>query len=179
MRSAFRLGKDKELVTFANKVNQNQLSSNAEKSVAMYYLGKTAYNKGDLDQAIIAFEQVARISTNNQAAEARYLIAKAYYTQGKIADSETQIANSNEKNRAYPVWIAKSLLLQAQIFIDKDDLLNARAAVEAVQENFKDDANLLQEANEIMTEIETKENLSNRIRVENSDGTLQLDTTGN
>ena len=57
-------------------------------------------------------------------------------------------------------------------------MLNARAAVEAVLENFKDDQKLVIEANEKMTNIQIKESEANRIRIENKDGTLQLDTTG-
>jgi len=178
MRSAFRLGKDKDVITFANKVNTNAQSTTAEKSSSMYYLGKVSYKKGNLDQAITAFKQVSQLSTNNQAAESRYLIAEAFYKQGKASDAENQINRANERNKAYPFWIAKSLLLMSDIFVDGDDLLNARAAVEAVLENFKDDQKLVIEANEKMTNIQIKESEANRIRIENQDGTLQLDSIG-
>lgn len=179
MRSAFRLGKNKEVLYFADKVIKNKLSSQVEKSAALYYLGKTSFNQDDWAKAIEAFEQVSNLSNNNQAAEARHLIALGYYLQKNIDKAEQKISTGNEKNRAYPFWIAKNLLLQGQIFIDKDDLLNARAAVEAVQENFDDDQNLIKEANELMQKIEKAESLTNRIKIENVEGILELDTTGN
>ena len=179
MRSAFRLGRDAEVQTYANLVNKNGLSTTAEKSTAMYYLGKTAYKNSELDKAITALQQTAQLSTNNQAAEARYLIAQAYYDKGEAAKAEAQVSKANEQNTAYPYWIAKSLLLMSDIFLDRDDLLNARAAAEAVQENFKEDESLLAEANAQLQAISGKESDSNRIKTETTDGTLELDTTGN
>lgn len=179
MRSAFRLSKDNELITYASQVSQNPLSSSTEKSTALYYLGKTYYKKGQLSQARNNLQRVSDMSSNNQAAEARYLIGKSYFDQGDLATAEKQIEKANNKNKAYPFWIAKNLLLMSDIFIKKNDLLNARAAVEAVIENFKDDATLTQEANTKLAEIKALEEASNRIKTENADGTLQLDTTGN
>lgn len=179
LRSAFRLGRDTEVQTYAKLVNTNGLATTAEKSTAMYYLGKTAYKNGDLDQAITALQQTAQLSTNNQAAEARYLIAQAYYDKSELTKAEQQVTKANKQNTAYPYWIAKSLLLMSDIFLDRDDLLNARAAAEAVQENFKEDEDLLEEANLQIQKIAATEANSTRIKVENSDGTLELDTTGN
>ena len=179
MRSAFRLGKDDAVITYATAVNTNILSSSAEKSSAMYYLGKVSYTKKQLEQAKAAFNQVAQLSSNNQAAEARYMLAKISYEQGDATTAAQQVETANSKNAAYPYWIAKSLLLMSDIYVQQGDLLNARAAVEAVMENFKDDETLVQESNTKLLTIQQKEAAANRIKTENSDGTLELDTTKN
>ncbi|MDF1696430.1 MAG: tetratricopeptide repeat protein [Saprospiraceae bacterium] len=179
MRSAFRLGKDEDVITYANKVTTNSLVNKDEKSTAMYYLGKVSYKKVQLQQAAAAFAQVAELSNNNQAAESRYMIAKILFEQSAFQEAEQAANDANEKNANYPTWIAKSILLLADIYIENGDLLNARAAAEAVAENFKDDEELLKIANATLVRITQKEQESNRIKIEIPDGTLELDTTGN
>ena len=179
MRSAFRSGNDNGIKTYSNKVNQNPLATNQDKSSAMYYLAKVSYRTGQLEQAAVAFQQVASLSNNNQAAESRYMLAKIALDNNDLVSAENQANAANEKNKNYPTWIAKSILLLSDIYVTKGDLLNARAAVEAIIENFSSDESLLKEAEEKLKIIEQKEVESNRIKTENADGTLELDTSGN
>ncbi len=179
MRSAFRLSKDDEVIAYANKVTTNPLVSKEEKSSALYYLAKVSYKKGQLEQATAAFSQVPQLSNNNQAAESRYMLARILLDQNKPAEAEEAANRANEKNSNYSFWIAKSILLLSDIYLQRGDLLNARAAAEAVVENFKSDEKLVIEANAKLAEITQKEIESNRIKLDNPDGTLELDTTGN
>jgi len=179
MRSAFRTGNDDGVTAYSNLVNQNPLATIEEKSAASYYQGKTFYKKGEFDNALPAFEKVAQLANNNQAAESRYLIARIKYAQGKYVEAETAANTANEKNGSYPSWIARSILLLSDVYLQRDDLLNARAATEAVIENFSSDPNVLAEANEKLAKIAQIEKERNRIKTENPDGTLELDTTGN
>jgi tetratricopeptide (TPR) repeat protein len=179
MRSAFRIGNDNGVKVYSNKVNQNPLATNQDKSSAMYYLAKVSYRSGQLEQAASAFQLVASLSNNNQAAESRYMLAKIALDKNDFIDAENKANDANEKNKNYPTWIAKSILLLSDIYVNKGDLLNARAAVEAIIENFSSDESLLKEAKEKLAIIEQKEVDSNRIKTENADGTLELDTIGN
>jgi tetratricopeptide (TPR) repeat protein len=179
MRSAFRLSEDVEIITYTNKVVANQLVTKEEKSTAKYYLAKVMYKTRKLDEANSAFTEVQILSNNNQAAESRYMMAKILFEQAKYIEAEKAANQANEKNSNYPFWIAKSILLLADIYINRGDLLKARAAAEAVLENFKTDENLVIEAKAKLAEISQKEIDSNRIKIENLDGTLELDTTGN
>ncbi|MFT6334090.1 MAG: tetratricopeptide (TPR) repeat protein [Saprospiraceae bacterium] len=179
MRSAFRTGNNDGVKTYSNKVNQNPLATNEDKSSAMYYLAKVSYRTGLLEQAASAFQQVASLSNNNQAAESRYMLAKIALDKNDLDGAENKANAANEKNKNYPTWIAKSILLLSDVYVIKGDLLNARAAVEAIIENFSSDELLLKEAKEKLAIIEQKEVESNRIKIENVDGILELDTSGN
>lgn len=179
LRSAFRLSKDDEVITYANKVNTNALVTKEEKATSNYYLAKVSYKKELLEQAAAAFDKVQQLSNNNQAAESRYMLAKILFDQGKMVEAEQAANKANEKNSNYSFWIAKSILLLSDIYIGNGDLLNARAAAEAVIENFKEDLELVNEANQKLKVIAEKEIENNRIKIENPDGTLELDTTGN
>lgn len=47
------------------------------------------------------------------------------------------ITDASAKNSAYPYWVAKGLILLSDISMQKNDIFNAKAALEAVQENFR------------------------------------------
>ena len=95
-------------------------------------------------------------TSNNQAAESDIFRLEFISTRKKWDEAEQQCNYANEKkNGNYPYWIAKSLLLLSTS-ITKDDLLNARAAIEAVLENFTEDKTIVQIANEKLNKIKVK-----------------------
>lgn len=164
LKSAFKISKEDDIITYGEKVVKNDAASKEERSSAYYYLGKTYFKQNKLTQALEDFEKVDELSNNNQAAESRYLISEIYFKQNNLAKAEAQCQHTNERSSNYPYWIAKSLLLMSDIFIAKNDLLNARAAIEAVIENYKDDAGISKLANEKLDQLKIREANSNRIK---------------
>jgi tetratricopeptide (TPR) repeat protein len=164
LRSAFRAGLSNSVIQYANKVNANPLATQDERATALYYLGKVYYNQEKYDQALPLFNQVDKMANNFQAAESRFLVAEIYYKQGKYEESEKHAIYTNEKNRNYPYWIARSLILLSDLFVLKKDYLNASAALEAVLENFKDDESLLKIATDKLAEVKKLEQGATRVR---------------
>jgi TolA-binding protein len=114
----------------------------------------------------------------NQAAEARYMMAEILYKQKQIDKAEKQSNLANEKNTAYPYWIAKSLILLSDIYIDKKDLFNGRAALEAVIENFPEDQELQTTAKTKLKAIEELEKQKTRIKTP-SNNLMEFHSGGN
>ena len=177
MEAAFELGQDDNTILYANKVSQNILSTKEEQAKALYCIGKVAYKNKKYDQAEAAFNQMTKLSNDAKAAEAKYLVAKIYFEKGNTELAEKQCNFINESSLNYPYWVAKSILLLADIYLEKDDLINARAALEAVVDNFSNNDELLRIANEKLRILEKKEEDANRIKVEDPD-LLELDTIG-
>lgn len=174
LRSAFRLSNDDSVTKYANIIISTTDAPKEELSAAHYYLAKVAFRKKDYDTALKSFETTAGMSNNNQAAESRYMIAEIYYLKGDRNKAEAQCNAANKLNGQYPYWIARSLLLLSDIYYDRNDLFNARAAIEAVLENFKEDEGLLQTAREKLKRVEAKEQESNRIRLKTDTGVLPM-----
>jgi TolA-binding protein len=168
LRSAFKLGKDSEIIKYANLVLQNKLANTDEKASALYYQGKVNLRQYNLDQAFNLFDQVEKMVNTNQAAESRYLVAEILFNKKKYDEAEKQCNYINEVSLNYPHWVAKSLLLLSEIFMVKNDVFNARAAAEAVAENFKDNNDLLKLAEEKLIKISLIEKDQNRIKVDTS-----------
>jgi len=172
LRSAFRISNDEGVKKYGTIVGNHKKADEEEKAVAFYYLGKIYYRDNDLENAKSSFTKAAEKVNNNQAAESRYLMAEIFYKQANPTKAEDQCNDANDKNTSYPYWIAKSLLLMSDIYVDRKDLFNARAALEAVIENFPDDADLQTAAKDKLKKVETLEQQKNRIK---SPNTTQLE----
>jgi TolA-binding protein len=164
MRSAFRITNSEAVKKYGSIVSTHPRASAEERSTANYYVGKTHYRENNFLQAKVAFTSASEKTDNNQAAESRYLIAEILYKEGKRQEAENQCNTANEANAAYPFWIAKSLLLLSDIYVARSDLFNARAALEAVIENFPDDTELITTANDKLKIVEQLEKQKNRIK---------------
>ncbi len=153
-------------------INDSSRSQN-EKAKAYYHKGKYEMVQGQNDAAIQSLTQVTRMNKSNIAAEANYLVADIFYKKGNLEAAERQAKESTKRSREYPQWIAKSLLLLSDIYIDKEDHLNAQAAAEAVLENYQENAEIKTEAEEKLALIETIMSSQSRVLPSQSD-TLQF-----
>jgi TolA-binding protein len=163
MRSAYRLKNNAATLEYARKVADNSKATRDQQAIAHFYIGKISYDKKELPTAVTAFRKVTTLTGGEQAAEARYFLAQALYQQKKLDESLVVCEEITDQHGDFPVWIAKSIILQSDIYSDKNDLFNARAALEAVIENFTQDATILQEAKDKLKALEIKENAASRL----------------
>ncbi len=156
LRSAYRTGKQSEVVRLADLVTSSNRASAEQKSSAYFFRGKAAQDLKDYNRAISSYNEVVRNSENEQAAESRYRIAEIYYLSNDKESAEVMAQDAMEANGDYPYWVAKSLILTADILTDKGDYINARAALEAVIENFPDDKEISAEAKRKLEVVKKK-----------------------
>ncbi len=179
LRSAFRVQSFNDVYKYGELVINDSLAVREDIASAHYYRGKAFNNQKRFDEAIKDLNQVVRLSQNNQAAESSYLLSQLFFSKGMYDQAETQCETTNKTSANYPFWIAKSILLLSDIYVIKEDIFNARAAVEAVLENFSDNQDLTKEANEKLAAIKEMESISNRIKDEENDQIIELDNGGN
>ena len=174
MRSAF---KNSDLVgtqVFGDKLIAQDLITKEEKAAAAFFIGKLSYVQKNYNQALLYFSKIGDEINTNQAAESRFWIADMLTKQEKWDEAEMQSNQANELNKYYPYWIARTVLVQADIYMYRLDLYSARAAIEAVLENFSDDEGLVKLAQEKMGKLETLEKSQNKIKPK-SDNIMKLD----
>jgi tetratricopeptide (TPR) repeat protein len=177
MRSAFRINNQEKLRSSALIVSEHSLALKEDKGAAFYYLGKASQKGQEYEVSKSYYKKVDGILDNAIAAESRYNIAEITFAQGKLAEAEKLVNIANDKNASYPYWIAKGVLLLADIYVKKNDLLLARAACEAVIENFVDEKQISDAAIaklKIITDLEQKKD---RIKPK-SNNSLELTPSG-
>lgn len=176
LRSAYRNANMEGVNAYALKIQSNPLSTEKEITSSYYYIAKIAYQEKKYDQAINAFNKVIQNMKNSSlAAEARYLIALIYYERKEYKLSEELCRNANIVNNSYPYWIAKTLLLLSDLLVNKNDLFNARSAVDAVLQNYRDDAKIIAEAEVKLKNINKLQTDKSRLEKKSLDGTLIMD----
>lgn len=174
MRSAYRIGNTQAVLALSRKVANNPNATTAHKATSNFYIGKISFDQRDYDNALTALNEVVRISDNEQTAEARYLIANIYYLKRDLNRAQDLCINANKESSAYPYWVAKSVILLSDIFADKGDLYNARAALEALLENYTEDQELINTARTKLAKINQQLNQSSRLNRDTDSGILDL-----
>ena len=117
---------------------------------------KIYLSQKDYDKALNAFNKVVRNSDNEQTAEARYLIAYIYYQKRDLEIANNLCDQAAKESAQYEYWVAKSILLQSDIAAEQGDLVSAKAALEAVIENFNKDPELVKIAQDKLDALEGK-----------------------
>ena len=175
MQSAYRLHNMSEVLRWAQKVANNSQATKEQRANANFFIGKIAYDQKEYAQALEAFNKVVKDLNNEKAAEARYLIAYIYYLQRDLDIAQQLCLNSNKESSAYPYWVAKSVILLADVLAEKGDLFNAQAVLEGLIENYDDDPDLVNIAKAKLAQLKGREAEGSRLETEGNGETDELD----
>lgn len=173
MRCAYKLKKSSDVYSMSAKVVNHPRATDDVRALANYYTAVTAQSEHKLDTALNSFNSIVRINSAELAAESRYQIAFIYNQKGESELAAKLAEEAARTNVGYPFWVAKSLLLLSDIQFAAGDLLNARAIVEAIIENFNGDDVIMKEATEKLEKIKQEEENVSRIKPQGGD-TLEL-----
>jgi TolA-binding protein len=179
LRSAYRINRSQAVFEQARKVISNPNASQQQIATANFYLGKMAFDQKDYDNAMAAFSEVIRLSDNEQTAEARYLRAYIFYLRRNLEEAQRICINANRESAAYPYWVAKSIILLSDILAEKGDLFNARAALDALLNNYTGDQELIDEARRKLAAINAQIDRGSRLDTSRGGGVLEMQEGGN
>jgi tetratricopeptide (TPR) repeat protein len=163
LRSAYRSNQPDEVIVYADKVIRNTQAGDTQIGQARFYQGKVNYDQKKYDLALNDFQIVLQKLDNELAGEAHYLIADVYFKKRQLEESKSWCLQSNQKIPGQDYWVAKCILLLSDIFVEENDLFNARAALEGLLENYQGDTDLRKTAQEKLEYIVVLEGKSNRI----------------
>ncbi|MFZ1702917.1 MAG: tetratricopeptide repeat protein [Saprospiraceae bacterium] len=178
LKSAFKSNKLSSVLEYGQIVSEDPQANIDDKASASYYMGKISYTEKNFEQALSYFNKIGPEINSSQAAESRFWIGDILIKLSKWDEAEKHCNAANELNKFYPYWIARSVLLLSDIYLHNGDLYSARAAIEAVLENFGDDAGLVKLANERKEHLEKKEVEISKIKPK-SKNQLHLDEREN
>lgn len=113
---------------------------------ARSYLKSDNYNK-----AYDTYMQLAGNASTN-GAEARYEMARIQYLRGNYDESEAMIDSVLSMTPSYKNWVAKSFIIWSDVYLAKEDVFQAKYALQMVIDNHKG-ADLVQLAEEKLNAI--------------------------
>lgn len=180
LRSAYRINRTDAVYDLAGKVATNPNATQIQQSTANFYLGKIAFDRQEYDNALNYLEKVIANSDNEQTAEARYLKAYIIYLRRDLETAQTLLINANKESSAYPYWVAKSVILLSDVLAEKGDLYNARAALEALLENYTGDQELVSQAQTKLAKLNGQIQQGSRLDTDLPTNQLEMENeTGN
>lgn len=105
-----------------------------------------AIRQKDFDAAIQTIQSILQTGEEEEKAEARFLLAEAFYYKRDLVQAEKTCEQCIQENGDFPFWIAKCFILLSDIYADQGNPFSARAVLELLIENYSGDENLIKEA---------------------------------
>lgn len=136
MRSYYQINDYTPAAAYAQQVISNPLVKSDERLIGNYILGMSSYQTQAYADAITALEYVSRNTTQAMSSESKFTIAQIYFDQGNMTDADATARAVLKMKPSYDYWIAKALILQAKISINKDDLFQAEQTLNSVLEYY-------------------------------------------
>ena len=167
--AAFKTERFSEVLKYGDLLLGHSQAVEKAKANTHYYMAKAFMAKGNKEEARKQFESVTQMSSNNQAAESSYLISKILFENGDLDGAEQQAYKTAENASAYGFWVAKSILLLAEVYTQRKDYINATAAYESILENFQEEESLINEAKSKLDNLNKTIESESRIVPENKD----------
>lgn len=162
MRTKYKLRKYNETISYAQKV---KTLSGAEPYVvqqANFLIGKSYYELGDYDNALTNFKYFTTRTSSEFYPEATYHIGLIHYNNENYNEAEKVLTKGVKYMGGQKDWLARSFILLSDVFVAKNNLLEAKGVLQAVIDNHDGEElrNLAQQKLNAITEMENSKNRS-------------------
>jgi hypothetical protein len=103
---------------------------------ALYGRAKAYLSNGNNGQAVVDLIPLAQETVTAIGAESKYLLAQAYFNMGALDNAEAEIMAFAQMNTYHQYWLAKAMILLADISLKRDDSYQAQQYLLALQANY-------------------------------------------
>ncbi len=158
LRCSYFLQDDSATVDVANRLIDSDDVSDNVKEEAMYNRGKVFYRMQEYGRAAVDFSPLSKNVRVVTGAEAAYLLADCYFRLGALDSSESEIMRFAGQRTQHQYWLAKALILLADINVQRGDLFQAKQYLLSLQANYKDSTDdIMPTISDKLAEIESLE----------------------
>jgi len=137
MRTLFLLEDYSECITAALEVTNMAKVEEGIVREARYKIAKSFLALKMTQDALDVLKVLAKETQSKEGAEAKFLIAKIYYIKGKYTAAEREINSFIEMNSPHYYWLAESFLLLSNVYIQKDNMFDARYTLQSIIDNYR------------------------------------------
>jgi tetratricopeptide (TPR) repeat protein len=175
MRTNYILENYENAAEAAEKVIKDDLLDDESIRIEGNYIaGMSFYQIEDYPSAIPYLEWTEENTGKVRGTEALHTLAYSYYELDNYEKAEEIHKELMKRKPAYDYWIAKSLILQARVFIATDDLFQAEKTINLVIKNYpnKEDG-IIDEAEAVKAELMQLKSTDKSVD-DNTDRTIDL-----
>lgn len=158
MRCHYELKDYQEVIRSANKVLLTDKIQEEVIQEATFKLGKAYLETGKADEALDVLSIVAANPKNAEGAEAKYLRAQIFFDKGQVDAANKEILEFLDQNTSHQYWLARAYILWSDIYMTQEDLFQAKATLQILQENYENSSDGIRSlVNERLSKIEDLE----------------------
>ncbi|RMG81727.1 MAG: tetratricopeptide repeat protein [Bacteroidetes bacterium] len=143
-------------IQYADIVLENNTASPEQKVESQFIKAKSFYALDSLDAAYEHFKAVSHMTKSEKSAESKYYMANIMYQKDSLQKTEQLIYELVNQVPSYPYWVAKGLILLADVYYKSGDTFQAKATLQSIIDNYEG-KDLKQIAQEKLREISEKE----------------------
>lgn len=154
MRCEFLLTNYQEAIVYGKQVLASSTFVKDYRLESEYATGMSSYKTDLYADAIGHLEYVSKNTKTVIGAESKFTIAEIQFKQNDLDASAKTISELLKMKPGYDFWVAKGLILQAKISIQKDDLFQAEQTLKSVLDHYpKTDDGIKMEAGALYDEL--------------------------
>ncbi len=135
MENHFAASQYDSAIHYGNELLNNPKAGVLVSAQANLIIGKSQYEKDDLEAALQNFLPLVSNSPDERGAEAYYYISKIYYDQAKYDRALESLFILTDNFKTYEIWLGKAYLLMADIYIETNELFQAKATLNSLIEH--------------------------------------------
>ena len=137
MRSAAKLNKYDKAMAAANNVLSTPKISNELADESHFIIAKAYMSMDSTMQAQSEFSVLAKSKNGEISAEAKYNLASIQYKLGNYTTSENIIYDFISGSPSSEYWLAKMLILWADIYVKQDNFPQAKATLQSIIDKYE------------------------------------------
>lgn len=100
-------------------------------------LARSAYALTNTDLARKEYLETVKLSKNEIAAEAKYMLAQLDFENAKYDECEKTVFALSENYASYDYWVAKGFLLLADVYVKKGNTFQAKQTLQSIIDNYE------------------------------------------
>ena len=167
LRCSYNIEEQTKAIEVATSLIEEPNIDSVIRNEALYCRAKVHIKNKQYGLAIVDLNSVAKEVRTTQGAEAKYLLAECYYQLNAIDTAEQEIMSFTQQQTSHQYWLAKSLILLADINITKNELFQAKQYLLALQKNYHTQ-------DDILTTIEEKLALIDQLEIQQTNDTTLI-----
>ncbi len=138
IRSAWQLSRHADVIAVAARaLATEKLPLETEREIRM--LRANALRISNRNEE--AFNEYAWLAGNlrtQEGAQSKYLMARIHFDKGDMEKAEAEVFNFVQSNTPHQYWLAKSFILLADIYAQRNDFFQAKATLQSVIDGYDD-----------------------------------------
>lgn len=157
LRCSSLLNDKENTIQAANHLLEDETITEEVRKEALYCRAKMYLAENQYGLAVVDLTPISKEVRTANGAEAKYLLAYCYFQLGSTDLAEAEVMAFTKMQTTQQYWLAKSMILLADINIARNDLFQAKQYLLALQSNYRQEDDIQSIIEQKLSELATLE----------------------